>query len=485
MAVLPDLRRRLVAGVCLALLAVLTPRPACAAPGDGVFYSRQRVFLIPYQTVVEGDKRVQKVVLHVSENRGKDYFESGVAGPGNGQFKFTTDHDAEYWFAVQTVDTQGLKHPADLTLAQPSLKVVVDTLPPQVTFGPAPARDGAAVEWTVSDTGSGVDLKTLRLDYLPPGGQQWLPLSDVQQSALGSHRWTPTMQGSMRVRLQVKDRAGNIAEREITLGPGATSTAGNTSMGAATSPLDAASGALMVNKKTFNLTYNIENDGPSGVKGVDVYYLFVGTDGKEGDWVQYTTTGLAPAKGPFQMSVPQEGRYGITLLAKSGADLSEPPPRRGDRPHLWVEVDETPPVVRITALEMGKGLSYGRVTIRWEATDRHLTARPIRILYSDRADALPAEWKPIADSLSNTERNGGSYVWDLQNPRERLPVRVFVRVEAADQAGNIGSDVSKDSIPTDLSIPRARPLGVEAVGLGVATGPGPAPMGIGAVPISR
>jgi hypothetical protein len=485
MGPMTDSRWRRSAGLLGLALAALLPAPparaeAAAAVGpasaDGVSYLNKRVFLIPYATE-GGDRRVQKVILHVSEDKGRRYFESGSTANPSGQFKFTTDHDGEYWFAVQTVDVQGKYHPETLELVQPGLKVFVDTAPPVITLGPAPARDGAAVEWTLSDDrGSGVDLRTLKLEYLPPGGREFLPVNDVQPSVLGSYRWTSA---PLRVRLSVKDRCGNLAEKEIALTSGAGPSGPGPGPGAGTLP-DAPAGVVMVKNKTFNLTYDTENEGSSGVKAVEIYYFFVGPDGKDGDWM--TLTKDAPPKGPYTVNVEKEGRYGFTLIARNGSDLSDPPPKRGDRPQMWVEVDEKPPEVKITSLEMGKGLSYGRLTIRWTATDPHLAARPIKVYYGPSPpDPDGKSWKLLAEGLSNSDRNAGFYVWDIQGFKEKLPPgRVLIKVEAVDQAGNVGSDVSKESVPTDLTIPRVRSVKVETTS--ASTTP-PAPAGLGAVPV--
>src|SRR5262249_10906321 len=152
--------------------------------------------------------------------------------------------------------------------------------------------------------------QTLKLEYLPPGGREFLPVADVKPSVLGSYRWATA---PLRVRLSVKDRCGNLAEKEIALGSGAGTTGPGPGAGVGTLP-DAPAGVVMVNKKSFNLTYDTENEGSSGVKAVEIYYFFVGPDGKDGDWT--TLTKDAPPKGPYTVNVDKEGRYGFTLIAR-------------------------------------------------------------------------------------------------------------------------------------------------------------------------
>ena len=118
------------------------------------------------------------------------------------------------------------------------------------------------------------------------------------------------------------------------------------------------------------------------------------------------TRPIEKAKPPLTIKTPGEGRYGFTLIPISGVDLAMPRPVRGDAPQVWVEVDETAPVVRILRVEAGRGADSGDVTIYWDASDnKQLTANPISIYYSDKPSG--GEWKPIATQLPNTH----SYIW--------------------------------------------------------------------------
>jgi hypothetical protein len=70
------------------------------------------------------------------------------------------------------------------------------------------------------------------------------------------------------------------------------------------------------------------------------------------------------------------------------------------------------------------------------------------------------EWKKI-----DTIANEGRYVWRMP---EDLPFEIFLKVEAVDQAGNVGHDERKEPVNIDLSTPRARVTNV-----GVVTPKGP------------
>ncbi len=459
-------RLRRTIGLLSLVLGAFVAAPVFAAPPapEGPFYSRQWSFLIPFNTDPGGEKSINRVYLQCSENMGRSFREIGVGKPTDKSFNFTTDHDGWYYFVAQTLDTNGVYHPAKLDLNTPCLKVCVDRTPPRVNvYRAISSRDGnAAFEWDVSDDTSGIKNSSLTFDYLPPGGRDWLPLQTMQNS-IGNHAWNAAAAGTYRVRMSVADNAGNTTTKEITLTP--SGAAGGAGIGAAPvgmnnntipppytpTPADNNRGDVqLVNVRKFSLDYNIDDVGDSKVKEVEVYIL------RDGKWDKYPEA--APEKGPFTVSVDKDGRYGFTLIAKSGAGLSEPPPRLAtDKPQFWVEVDSVPPVVELRSLEMGTGLYHGKLTIRWTAKDLHIAARPINLQYGPTPEG---PWKPFATELFND----GVYVWDIvaynadngRDPDKKLPDLVYIRVEAVDQAGNSGFAVSTQAKPTDLKIPKAR-----------------------------
>jgi hypothetical protein len=432
---------------CLALVACLAPPAALrAAPADGVYYTKKRTFLIPYQT--DGnEQRVKRVLLHMSDDDGRTYRKYAEAGPNDRYFRITALQDGRFWFAVQTQDTTGLLHPPSLDLIQPSLKVCVDTRPPTVALRSAtPTTANAAIEWDVRDDNAGVDVTSLRVEYTSPGARDPIPLP-APQLAMGYYQWNLSGPGPVTVRLTVRDKAGNAAEQTITLTPGGTSPYPGTGTGTYENRNP---DVTIVKSKTVTLSYQLTDVGESKVKSIEIYWL----KGASQDWEKFKADESPTQQGDLytvQVTVPEQGRYGFKLIAHSGADLSEPAPKRGDRPDLWVEVDTEPPEVKVGKLEMGKGPMHGRLTIRWTATDKHMAARPIRLSYSDETKA---QWTVFAENLAND----GVYVWDITTARDKLPFKVYVKVEAVDQAGNTGSAVSTELVPTDLSIPRAKIL---------------------------
>ena len=85
------------------------------------------------------------------------------------------------------------------------------------------------------------------------------------------------------------------------------------------------------------------------------------------------------------------------MIARSRVGLGERPPQPGDPPHIWVEVDETKPAVRLSSADVGRGSDLGNLTIIWAATDKNLARQPITLSYSEKPDG---PWNPIASKIS-------------------------------------------------------------------------------------
>jgi hypothetical protein len=332
--------------------------------------------------------------------------------------------------------------------ARPQLKVYVDLQPPVVFLRPGTGREGQiALEWEIKD--DTLDLRTLRLDYRPPGSTAWYPLA-VDPVLTGQRAYNVgALNGLVEVRLTISDRAGNPREALTTLNPSGadnrfTGPAGDTNR--QLSPA-ANANARLVNSKRIRLNYNVEGEGKSGISVVE---LWLTRDGRS--WQKVLEH--KQKQPPFEYDVDGEGLYGFTLVVRSGVGLGDRPPQAGDPPQVWVEVDLTKPSVQLYPPEVGRGADLGKLTISWRASDKNLRQQPITISYAERKDG---PWTPIESNLENT----GRYVWRM---KEDIPYQFFIRVEAADRAGNVGSAETEKEVVVDLAQPKGQILGVEPVG---------------------
>jgi hypothetical protein len=172
----------------------------------------------------------------------------------------------------------------------------------------------------------------------------------------------------------------------------------------------------MVNGRRLRINYAVKD--ANGLNApVELWYT---RDGKT--WQQDPAP--PQMRSPYVMEVKEEGLYGLTLVAASDGPHARP--QVGDVPEFWVAVDWTRPAVSLHGVELDA--AHRKFSVRWTASDQNLGPRPITISYA----ANPAgPWMPLAANV----RNVGHYTGPLP---PGLSGKFWVRVEAADQVGNIG-----------------------------------------------
>jgi hypothetical protein len=195
----------------------------------------------------------------------------------------------------------------------------------------------------------------------------------------------------------------------------------------------------MVNSRSFDLDYEVDGIGPSGIAKVELW----GTRDGGRTWTSYGVDN--DNRSPIRANVDGEGLYGFRMVVQSGNGLGGVTPRSGDAPDLWIMVDLTKPNVRLIDATAGTGPQSGELVLRWEANDSALAARPITLYFSDHPGG---PWSIIAAGLENT----GGYAWRVDS---RAPDRIYLRIEARDEAGNIGAFEAAESVTLD----RVRPEG--------------------------
>ena len=214
--------------VCLAQLPLGAPGGPTSQAVDTarqlpLFATRQNVFTIPFSV----DRRVTQPIevhLFVSTDQGASWQLSSRQPPAARQFSFRARGDGEYWFASRTVDAN--QRTTDQEALRPELRVVVDTAPPQIECS-AQALEGGDVQvrWQAID--QYLLATSLKAEYQDAVGQPWKlvevqhPNPDALRSRYdGQTQWRPdTRSSAINVRVEVRDRAGNLAvvNRRVTL----------------------------------------------------------------------------------------------------------------------------------------------------------------------------------------------------------------------------------------------------------------------------
>jgi hypothetical protein len=147
-------------------------------------------------------------------------------------------------------------------------------------------------------------------------------------------------------------------------------------------------------------------------------------------------------RSPIDVNLPATGLYGVRLELVADAGDESGGPRSGAAPDAWVGVDEEAPQIDLVAIARDETTPSGALVIRYVVHDPLITPRSVRLLYSPNAEG---PWATIADGLENQ----GEHRWA---PDRSVPAKVFVRAEAADAAGNVGSATSPDEI--SIAAPR-------------------------------
>ncbi|MGF1579102.1 MAG: hypothetical protein ACFCD0_07030 [Gemmataceae bacterium] len=111
--------------VVFAALCALTFPGAGVA--DDVFVTSTRHFFIPFQIADSGSSGVRKLILYVSTDEGKSWAAAAFGKPDDRGFKYLSEKDGSYWFAVQSIDNDGHTIPANMANTRPMLKVLVST----------------------------------------------------------------------------------------------------------------------------------------------------------------------------------------------------------------------------------------------------------------------------------------------------------------------------------------------------------------------
>jgi hypothetical protein len=189
---------------------------------------------------------------------------------------------------------------------------------------------------------------------------------------------------------------------------------------------------------TRTCTVNYQLDGPTRYPNkIDFWASADG--GRTWNQVRDLNGGIPPVK----LSLPGDGVFSIRIRPGGGAK----PPEAMEDPDCVVEVDTTKPIVSLLTPSLGDD---GIMAIGWTAADENLLSNSINLYYAPK----PAgPWEVIVSGYKNT----GEYKWAVP---AGLTGPVYLRVEAADRAGNIGRFESPTPVALEVGKQRVKVIGV-------------------------
>jgi len=333
---------------------------------------------------------------------------------------------------------------------------VVDTERPNVILQPLPTRPASnglsavGVKWDVRD--ENLDLNALQLSVRWAGRGQWVPIRDIRIEPSGEDTRSIQPGNRMEYRLVARDKAGNIGEQTVIVG----SDVGQRFVGQPDGDRGSAFGTgravnrpkyKLVNDKRVALESAIREKGKSGIAALELWVTTNRTDWKKVE-AQPELSGNSE-KPKLIFDAPQDGLYGFTIVARSGANIGDSPPTARDEPQIWVEVDTQKPEAKFHEVRFALPNDPRTMLVTWEASDKNLDVQPIILQYTESDSPQDKDWKDVNPSgpLSNT----GKHVFPTPNIsgfKFRLRMKVF------DRAGNQTVVEYEKPIVVDLVRPR-------------------------------
>ena len=201
----------------------------------------------------------------------------------------------------------------------------------------------------------------------------------------------------------------------------------------------------MVSNQVFDLDYQVEDVGPSGVSAVE---LFVTENGGQ-QWFRYGND--ADLKSPFSVDSQGEGTFGFAVRVVNGLGFADNPPQPGQAPEIVVTVDQTAPMIEI-AQPTVRSDGFGSIQLAWRINEKFPTPTPVRL---EHATTTNGPWTPVFD----WQVDQGSHQWAV---RPGTPSLLYFRLLARDAAGNVAAAQPAEPVIVDMKKPIGRLLRVQA-----------------------
>ena len=203
----------------------------------------------------------------------------------------------------------------------------------------------------------------------------------------------------------------------------------------------------MTRSRRFQLDYDVDAIALANISQVELW----ATTDQGRRWQKWGHD--EDCQSPLEVEVNDPGTYGfrIVIVGRNGVAGNTPSP--GADADVWVNVDQTPPEVKLLAVQTGKGAQAGHLVIQWDASDRHLSERPVTLRVAESANG---PWTIIAEGLQNVSE----YAW---RPPATIARQVHIQIEARDAAGNQATDQTRSPVDVRSATPRGRIRGVRSL----------------------
>lgn len=203
------------------------------------------------------------------------------------------------------------------------------------------------------------------------------------------------------------------------------------------SPSETTDKIPLVGSRSFAMHYQLRNVGPAGVSKVEIYL----TQDNGQTWQRFAED--ADRTPPFEVTLPKDGRYGLSVVVTNAAGWHRPP-KAGDRPQLFLEIDTTAPEAEL--YEPAPDPAGGNaLVISWAARDARLGERPVSLFYAESREGAR---KPIQTGLSAS----GEHRWEIPTGTHH---KVYLFLVAEDMSGNTSMAVTPQPVLIDFSRPEA------------------------------
>jgi hypothetical protein len=189
----------------------------------------------------------------------------------------------------------------------------------------------------------------------------------------------------------------------------------------------------MVKSCSFELDYDISQLEGAGVAKVELWWTHNGGAA----WSRFGED--ADRQSPMTVTVQHEGLYGFWMVIERNDGVRGEAPHAGSPPQIWVGVDKTPPLGRLTTANWAAIEGRASLVVHWEASDARLAAMPIALAM---AASPEGPWNVVAQDIENS----GTYPVPLG---ATPPDHYYIRLTVRDEAGNEQVCTSSEPIIVD------------------------------------